>query len=145
MQKVLILKGLPASGKTIYAKGLLSGVVSDENGAIKNWKRVNKDDLRAMLDSSNWSKSNEAFVVEVRNDIISSALRGGYNVIVDDTNFNPAHEQAIRAIVKYHKNVVVEIKFFDTPLEECILRDSKRDKPVGEKVIREMAIKYKLK
>lgn len=142
MQKVLILKGLIASGKTTYAKALLAGTISDENRLFRNWKRVNKDDLRTMLDDDSWNKNNETFIIEVRNDIISSALRSGYNVVVDDTNFNPNHEKTIRDIVKNYKNVFVEIKFFDTPLEECILRDSKRDKPVGEKVIRDMWEKY---
>jgi hypothetical protein len=39
------------------------------------------------------------------------------------------HEWALRTIAKECKSGF-EIKFFDTPLEECILRDSKRDKPV---------------
>jgi len=53
--KVLILKGLPASGKSTYAKELV---------AKGNWKRINKDDLRAMLDCSKWSKANEKFVLQ---------------------------------------------------------------------------------
>ena len=49
MSKLLILKGLPASGKSTYAKELVS----------KGWKRVNKDDLRSMIDGGKWSKKNE--------------------------------------------------------------------------------------
>lgn len=43
MPKLLVLKGLPASGKSTYAKELVN----------KGWKRVNKDDLRAMIDDRN--------------------------------------------------------------------------------------------
>ena len=47
MSKLLILKGLPASGKTTEAKRLV---------IEENFKRVSKDDLRAMIDNSKWSK-----------------------------------------------------------------------------------------
>jgi len=44
---VLLLKGLPASGKSTYAKSLSSTC---------NYIRVNKDDLRAMMFGGNWTK-----------------------------------------------------------------------------------------
>ena len=36
----------------------------------------------------------------------------------------------------------IEIKDFTTDIETCIERDAKREKPVGEKVIRDMAKKW---
>jgi predicted kinase len=132
MPKVLILKGLPASGKSTFAKEKL------KEG---NWKRINKDDLRAMLDDSKWSRENEKLILTLRDEMILACLKSGRNVIVDDTNFAKKHETEIRELAKSY-NAEVEIKFFDTPLEECIKRDSKREKPVGEKVIREMYNKY---
>lgn len=129
---VLILKGLPASGKSTYAKELI-----DKN---LNYKRVNKDDLRAMLDNSKWSKSNEKFVLEIRNKIILQAIEEGKNIIVDDTNLAPKHEEEIRELVK--GKAEVEVKFFDIELEEAIKRDLKRPVSVGEKVIRNMYNQY---
>src|SRR5690349_4678630 len=115
--KILILKGLPASGKSTYAKSVV-----EKNAGI--WKRVNKDDLRAMLDGGYWSKSNEKFVLKVRNAIILEALDNDRNVIVDDTNLDPKHEMDIRALVEKFiklkwKEVDIEVKMFDTPLLEC--------------------------
>ena len=49
--KLIMTKGLPASGKSTWAKQYL-----DDNPGTK---RVNKDDLRAMLDNGKWSKRNE--------------------------------------------------------------------------------------
>lgn len=139
MQKVLILKGLPASGKTTYAKSLV---------AQGNWKRINKDDLRAMLDSSIHSKKNESFINESKEALMVGALGCGWNVVIDDTNFFPQHEASIRERVQvlsriYEKPMAVEVKFFDVPLEECIARDATRgEKSVGEKVIRGMHNRY---
>lgn len=138
--KVLILQGLPASGKSTYAKKL----VSDNPG---QWKRVNKDDLRAMLDISKWSKANEKFVLAMRDQIIVRSLSQGYSVVVDDTNLDPRHEYDIRQMLVFsaHPNVntaTVETKFFDTPVNECIARDAKRlvgGGQVGEQVIRRFA------
>lgn len=133
MLKVLMLKGLPASGKSTYARELQSG--------SEKWKRVNKDDLRAMLDNSKWSKSNEKFVLKIRDEIIYRALTEGINVVIDDTNFNPIHEAAFKQMAQNHQ-ANFEVKFFDEDLEECIKRDLKRPHSVGERVIRQMYDQY---
>ena len=59
MKKILILRGLPASGKSTFARNLLT-----ENPHA--WKRLNKDELRAMLDNSVHSVPNEKFVEYAR-------------------------------------------------------------------------------
>ncbi len=129
----MILKGLPASGKSTYAKKL----------ADEGWKRVNKDDLRAMLDNSKHSKGNEKFVLDTRDYIIVKALENGRNVVVDDTNLNPVHEEHIRELVKpFNAQVSVNDEFFNVPIEECIARDLYRPNSVGEKVIRRMYSEY---
>ncbi len=129
MPKLLILKGLPASGKSTYAKQLVEK---------ENFKRVNKDDLRAMLDNSKWSKTNEKMVLSVRDHIVVTALTGGHSVVVDDTNLAPGHVPHLTALVKDIPDVTIEEKFFDTPLAECIRRDLARPESVGKKVIRRM-------
>lgn len=130
MKKVILTKGLPASGKSTWAKQQLA-----DNPA--EYKRINKDDLREMLDGSKWSSSNEKFVVKVRDMLILQALEAGKNVIIDDTNLHPKHEEHIKQITK--GLATVEIKdFTDVPIEKCIENDLKRANSVGEKVIRTM-------
>lgn len=137
MLKIILTKGLPASGKSTWAKAL----VKKEPG---RWKRINKDDLRAMLDNSKWSKQNEQFVLLMRDTMALSALEHGFSVIIDDTNLHNKHflrmeEMAKEAKKLWNKDVVVEIESFtDVPLETCIERDLARPNSVGEKVIRGM-------
>lgn len=133
MKIVTILKGLPASGKSTWAKQM----VKDNKGSIK---RINKDDLRNMLDVSVWSRDNEKFILNVRDDLILKSLEAGKHVIVDDTNLHPKHEERIRKLVKGKAKVVVHN--FDVDVEECIARDLKRTASVGEKVIRDMYSKF---
>lgn len=140
MPTLLMLKGLPASGKSTFAKKL----VVDSQHKTEQWKRINKDDLRAMIDGGQWSRDNEKFILEVRDAVITHAFFYRHNVVVDDTNFEPRHEAELRELADTFRNILpkIDIKFevrmFDTPLAECIRRDAARPKPVGEAVIRDM-------
>jgi predicted kinase len=134
--KILMLKGLPASGKSTFAKKL----VSDSNG---QWKRVNKDDLRAMLDNSKHSKDREKFILKIRDLIIEEAIENGKNVVIDDTNLAPFHENRLKQLAEKHKvDFEVDDTFLSVSLDECIERDLKRDNPVGKKVITKMYYSY---
>lgn len=126
--KLIMTRGLPASGKSTWAKEQ----VKLSKGKTK---RVNKDDLRAMIDDGEWSKENEKFILSVRDSIIVDALFQHKNIIVDDTNLAPKHEKDLRHIAE-ELDAEFEIKWFDTPLAECIRRDMLRPNPVGKKVIR---------
>ncbi len=132
MASVTICRGLPASGKSTWAKH----EVERRQGAVK---RVNKDDLRSMLDAGVWSKGNEKFVEAIRDAVILAALAEGNDVIVDDTNLHQRHEDHIRAIVnEAFPGTSVRVRFFEIELEDAIARDLKRPVSVGERVIRNM-------
>lgn len=133
MPCLLLLQGLPASGKSTWAKELLRR----EPGV---WKRANRDDLRLSFDQVVFAPKNESFITKVEDFMIRQALQEGFNVVVDNTNLNPKVEKHLRDLAG--PNVTVEVKFFDTPLEECIRRDALRENAVGEKVIRDMHQKY---
>lgn len=140
MQGVILLKGIPASGKTTYANVLL------ETSSLQ-FKRINKDDLRAMLDGSSWSKDKEKFIIDTRDHIILQSLKQGYSVIIDDTNLHIKHENRIRDIITHYSNysgkmVQFSIKWFHIDIYTAIERDKKRAKKVGEKVIKDMQVKY---
>lgn len=131
MVKLICLKGLPGSGKSTEAFRLVK-----EDG----FKRVNKDDLRAMIDSGKWSKANEDNIFKMEELLAISMLSRGMSVVVDDTNF--AHEDTWKEIAESF-GAEFEVKFFDVPVMECIERDSKRgDKSVGGEVIMRMYNQY---
>ncbi|WP_159467932.1 AAA family ATPase [Dyadobacter sp. 3J3] len=128
--KVILTKWLPGSGKSTWAKSII-----DKNP--NTYKRINKDDLRSMMDNSNWSKDSEKFIIKVRDTLILLALEQGKHVIIDDTNLAPKHEVHIHDLIR--GKAELEIKdFTDVSIDTCIKWDLKRANSVGEKVIRNM-------
>jgi len=133
--KVLILKGLPGSGKSAYAKELMD--------KEKDWVRVSRDNLRDMLYFKDFHWAKEKMLVRIMKEIIVDLVRIGKNVIVDNTHLDPSHIEIVHdALVYSGVDTDVEIKFIDTPLDECIARDSLRSDSVGETVIRKMYEKW---
>ena len=148
-QKVVICKGLPASGKSTWAKEMV--------GSGENWKRINKDSLRAMIDNGKFSKENEKLVENARDNLLRMFLNDGCNVIIDDTNFNPKQVEQIKSVVdnynsKYPKfsnelylhGVEVEEKYFEISLDEALERNALRpdSERVPDFVIKQMHRKY---
>ena len=117
-QKIIITKGLPASGKSTWAK-------EQVKRAQGNAVRINKDDLRAMLTPGlAHSSDRERLILQVRDSLIMLFLKRGKTIYVDDTNLHPKHERRIRELAG---DVRVEVKFFDVDVKTCIERNSKRE------------------
>ena len=136
MQTVIIMRGLPGSGKSAFTRQLLE----DSPG---KYKRINRDELRAMFDNGRRDRDNEKFVKKIRDLLLIEALQAGKSVILDDTNLSSKNITRIRQLVGEYiksseKQVQVQIKEMETSLAACLERDSRREHPVGEKVIREM-------
>lgn len=122
--------GLPASGKTTWAK-------SRVDKSPNRIKRVSKDEIWEMLDNSHFSKDNENFVLDIQDMLIKAALENGKHVIVDSTNLSPQQESRIRNLTD-GLAVLEIVDFRHVSVETCVKRDLKRLNSVGEKVIRNM-------
>jgi len=140
MRKIILCEGLPASGKSTWAK---------EKAKLPGWKRVNKDDLREMIDGGKWSKDNEKLILKARDQLISLYLEQGNHVIVDDTNLHSKHKKRMEEIAKAFSDgdeskVQVEVnkEFLKVDVRTCIERDKKRENGVGEHVIMKMYNDY---
>lgn len=132
MAKLVILRGLPASGKTTYAAQLV----------MKGYKRISPDDLRIMIDNGIYSKQNERFITDIVQTLAALALQSNLDVCVDSNNLNPYWIRWAKALVRDTRSEL-EIVDLDTPLEVCITRDLERTKGrVGKDVIVKMHNKY---
>ena len=133
MSKLIMLSGLPASGKTTRAIELV---------AQGNTIRLNKDDLRAMLHrGKKWSGKDEAITITIETVTARALLLKGHNVVIDDTNLSDYHLNTWKNIAHLADAKFVHEKI-DTPWFECVIRDEGRSTPVGRSVIVNMALQY---
>ena len=120
MSKVLVMRGIPGSGKTTFAKKL----VADQ----PNWFRVNRDDERAMFDGDMpYNYKRERYVMAAHKAIVRALLAAGVNVVVDDTNLTDSHLARWRTIADEF-NAGYAVHVMETSLKECIGRNSMRSR-----------------
>lgn len=134
MSKIIMMRGLPASGKSTKAKEIV---------AQGNWVRLNRDLLREMMHFNKWTGKNEAITVKAEKTLARYYLSTGTSVVIDDTNLGDKHRQLWSGIAQEY-SAKFEVVTCDTPIDECIKRDSVREKRVGDHVIKGMALQYGL-
>lgn len=139
MAKIVLCRRIQGSGKTTWAK---QWVLEDPEHRV----RFNNDDIRNML-GKYWVPSREHLVSDIKRDFMVSAMEFGYDIVVDNMNFNPKeieyYENLVDSTLGYMNCYSLEYKDFFIPLEVCIERDSKRENPIGEEVIRKTYERYK--
>ena len=152
MKTLLVLQGLPASGKSTYA-------VNWVNEDPEHRLRINQDSIRRMfgkywLEDKIQLKKRESITSNITMELLKQSMINQFDIVLDNMNLNQKTLDEIKEIVEeFNKWISLspvdlhyDIKyqtFFDTPLEECIARDSKRENPIGENVIRSTYNKYK--
>jgi len=97
-----------------------------------------------MLHDGAWAgKKTERQIVAARDALIRVAYAGGaVHVISDDTNFEPFHEAALRALAAEHGARFEIQDFTNVPVATCIERDLRRPNSVRHKVINKMYQRY---
>ncbi len=130
-----MLSGLPASGKSTFAKEKLA------TGG--DWVRVNKDLLRTMLHADKFNYKNEKVTHQAEVAIVNGMLAMCKNVIIDDTNLGKKHQDVWEAVA-YGRGAKFEKKVFNVDYMECIIRNMNRGLKVPTHRIVEMALQYKM-
>lgn len=134
MAKIIQLQGIPGSGKSTEARR----IVRDDH----TFKRVNRDEIRGLVDAGDWrGDETEVHVVALEKIIADYFLTHGFNLVVDDTGLSETQKQTWIDMADYH-NAELEVRAMSTTLEECIKRDNKRANGVGEAVIRDFWQRY---
>ncbi len=132
-----LCRGLPASGKTSWAK---QQIARNPNTVV----RVSRDDIRGLLfNKFVLDPGQENLVTKVQLDIIRDALVAKKNVIVDDTNLSSRTLESFYSFLeKFEGNVALRFQDFAVDIETCVQRDKKRElageRFVGESVIRDI-------
>lgn len=132
----LILRGLPASGKTSYA---LSQVALGNYDVI-----ICRDDIRRMIYSSvNPKHCDEKLITSLHTAMLNESMIKRKHIIIAGTNLNNRWLKLMMQNIADH-GYVIEIKDFEVPLIDLVERDMQRPNPVGYDVIMNMAKRYKV-
>ncbi len=135
MAKLIMLRGLPASGKSTKAQELMK--------QYGNFYRLNKDLIRTMLHFGVFTGKNESLTQEVEINTARMLLFTGKNVIIDDTNLGERHLDRWKGVAQETESKF-EVIDMETDPTICVDRDLVREKMVGPDVIMNMALQYKL-
>ena len=127
--KVIILIGLPSSGKTTWAKNFIA--------KNQNYIRISRDDFRLMLKNQQICNNTiENLISELCENTIIKSLVKKQNIIIDNTNLKLKYINNFIKLTQYYADI--EYILFDVSIEECIKRDKNRENSVGERVIKKM-------
>lgn len=146
MKRIILTRGIPASGKSTWAK---QEVLKDPEHSI----RINRDDLRNMS-GKYWVPAREKYITACKGTILINAINFKFDtIIIDGMNLNPKEDGYLKGMVSMMNDTIkegqdkyiIEVKdFTDVPLDVCLERDSKRENPIGEDVIRGIFNKYQM-
>ncbi|MFE9657596.1 AAA family ATPase [Micromonospora sp. NPDC006431] len=131
---LIATRGLPASGKTTFARRLQPGVV-----------RVNRDDLRRMMHGERlFTQWAEGQVTRAQRAQVEALLAARVSVCVDDTNLRSRTLRDWAELAERFGAAFEVHDFTDVPLEECLRRDAARPEAdrVGEAAIRRLHERY---
>ena len=132
MSKLIMMKGLPRSGKSTWAKDF---VVKSGNAVI-----VSRDVLREMLHNGKWTGRNEKVTMAAQKALVEHLLQTVQTVIVDDTNLGDYHLARWQGVAK-EMGATFEVHHeSESDLPTLIARDLKSETPRGENVITGMAM-----
>ena len=132
--KLMIMVGLPGSGKSTFARHYV------EQSPLMSTIWVSRDDIRYSFLSDGdeyFSKEKEVFDFFVK--AINEGLEKGKKVIADATHLNSRSRKKLLSRITV-PNIQIEAWVMDTPLEECLKNNAKRSGRacVPDKVIFDM-------
>lgn len=130
--KLILLVGIPGSGKTTYSKEYIK--------SNSHTIHLSSDSIRAELYGDESIQGNPTEVFSLMQKRAVEALNEGYDVIYDATNITRRDRASIISICP--KFAKIEAHIIWAPIETCIERDAARDRTVGKAVIDKMLKRF---
>lgn len=131
--RLALMRGLPRSGKTTFAKTHLCAPIRSRAPYV----RVSPDDIRLALHGQAFYGPAEPFVWATALVMARSLLIGGSRVVIDATNLTVESRRQWFTLAK-DTGARIAVYDVDTPLETCVIRNTNAGE-VPLDVIRRMA------
>ncbi|HEY9808026.1 MAG TPA: AAA family ATPase [Halomicronema sp.] len=128
--QVILMAGLPASGKDTWIENNLS-----------NFPEISLDKIRKELNNS--PEKNQAFVVNLAKKRAKDYLRKQQSFVWNATNTTrQMRQQLIEFFTDYKAKI--RLIYLEAPLQELLNRNSQRNEPVPEDIIEKLASRLEI-
>ena len=125
---LIVMCGLPASGKSTYTNWLV------ESGVFC---AVCPDSIRGELYGDENIQGDGKQVFAIAHARLKDLGKGKNNVVFDATNTNKKHRKEFVKEMRPYFDVII-LKWFSTPIDICLKRNAERERQVPEEVIHRM-------
>jgi predicted kinase len=125
MKKIILLVGIPGSGKTTLCEKLKS----------KGFQSISLDSIRAEIYGDAIQQGNPEDVATIFRERLAALLATSVQVVVDNTNLKFEHRKQIIDLAKKANYEDIQLWILDVPLEVCLERNKNRERQVDEDVI----------
>lgn len=128
MTKLIIMVGLQASGKSTHAEKI---------ALLEDAFLVESDYLRGLYFHGNQDKVTHQKLFELIHSIVLGAFDKDESVVLDATNLSYKHRmELIKKVKSKYPKVQIVAHVVMTQFDICVERDAKRERTVGEAVIK---------
>lgn len=126
--RVVVLAGLPASGKSTFSEGLTG----------KGFTRLSLDQIRKEIYGDESIIGDYKVTRKRFDELYNAALAAKENIVIDNTHFMRSHRKRVLDMAEAAGYTDRHIVVMNVSLEECLKRNAKRSRVVGEDIIRQM-------
>ncbi len=128
MKRIILMIGVPGSGKTTLAKKI----------AEKGFQYINADGIREELYGNAAEQGDKEEVFNLFFERLEKLMTAGTDVIIDNTNLNPKQRKPILDRAQQFGYSDVQLWLLDIPLELCLRRNKSRERIVPEDIVTNM-------
>lgn len=128
MRKLVVMVGVPGSGKTTLAKKLVD----------KGFHYLNADSIRMELYGNEAEQGDKEEVFTIFFQRLEMALGEGLDIVVDNTNINLRQRKPILERATRFAYADVQLWLLDVPLDVCLQRNAQRQRTVPDDIVANM-------
>jgi len=136
---LILLIGLPASGKSVLAKKLKENLKNKH--CLNKVHIIDTDIIRFRLFGTEFCHTNEKFTIEEKKNEVFEKLYPGNIIIVDDLHYLTSMRHEFYEMCKKKRTIYIPI-YLSTSVSQCKKWNNLRGLPVPQKVIDEVASKF---
>lgn len=137
MKKLILTRGLPASGKSTWAKAWVAKSPLDR-------RRINNDDMVIELGLvGDFRDRSYNILKEAREFRLKAFMSKGYDIVLDNMNLSKTSNEEAKKFAEEYGYEIEYKDFLNISLEELLDRNSKRKTDVTEEILRKLYKKFK--